>query len=48
MVLKLYLINDKIQISSKDSELLDDLSKKILNDFIKEFEKLSVALDTTR
>ena len=36
-----YLINDKIQISSKDSELLDDLSKKILNDFIKEFEKLS-------
>ena len=36
-----YLINDKIQISSKDSELLDDLSKKILNDFVKEFEKLS-------
>tara|TARA_Y100001970_G_scaffold96250_1_gene121224 strand:- start:1193 stop:2587 length:1395 start_codon:yes stop_codon:yes gene_type:complete len=36
-----YLINDKIQISSKDSELLDDLSKKILNDFVKEIEKLS-------
>ena len=39
-----YLINDKIQISSKDSELLDDLSKKILNDFVKEFEKLSKCL----
>ena len=36
-----YLIKDKIQISSEDIKLLDDLSKKILNEFLKEFEKLS-------
>ena len=36
-----YLIKDKIQISSEDIKLLDNLSKKILKDFLKEFEKLS-------
>ena len=36
-----YLVKDKIQISSEDIKLLDDLSKKILKDFLKEFEKLS-------
>ncbi len=35
-----YLIKDKIQISSEDVKLLDNLSKTILKDFIKEFEKL--------
>ena len=37
-----YIIEDQIQISSDDSELLDDLSKKVLSDFLKEFEKLSI------
>ena len=36
-----YIIKDKIQISPEDSRLLDDLSKKVLSDFLKEFEKLS-------
>ena len=36
-----YLIKDKIQISSEDIKLLDNLSKRILKDFLKEFEKLS-------
>tara|TARA_B100002051_G_C16203084_1_gene377543 strand:- start:56 stop:526 length:471 start_codon:yes stop_codon:yes gene_type:complete len=36
-----YLINDKIQISSDDAKLLDNLSKKILNEFLKEYEKLT-------
>ena len=36
-----YLIKDKIQISSEDIKLLDNLSKTILKDFLKEFEKLS-------
>ena len=36
-----YLIKDKIQISSEDIKLLDNLSKTILRDFLKEFEKLS-------
>ena len=36
-----YLIKDKIQISSEDIKLLNDLSKKILKDFLKDFEKLS-------
>ena len=35
-----YLIKDTIQISSEDIKLLDNLSKKILKDFLKEFEKL--------
>jgi len=36
-----YLIKDKIQISTEDIKLLDNLSKTILKDFLKEFEKLS-------
>ena len=36
-----YIIKDKIQISPEDTKLLDDLSKKVLNDFLKEFEKLT-------
>jgi len=36
-----YIIKDKIQISTKDIKLLDNLSKTILKDFLKEFEKLS-------
>ena len=35
-----YLIKDKIQISSEDINLLNDLSKKILNEFLKEYEKI--------
>ena len=37
-----YIIEDQIQISSDDSELLDDLSKKVLSNFLKEFQKLSI------
>ena len=36
-----YLLKDKIQISTEDIKLLDDLSKKILKDFLLEFEKIS-------
>ena len=36
-----YLIKDKIQISSEDIKLLNDLSKKIVKDFLIDFEKLS-------
>ena len=36
-----YLVKDKINISSEDKKLLDSLAKKILNDFLKEFENLS-------
>ena len=36
-----YLIKDKINISSEDQKLLDNLSKRILIDFLKEFENLS-------
>ena len=36
-----YIIKDKIQISIEDIKLLDNLSKTILKDFLKEFEKLS-------
>jgi len=36
-----YLIKDKIQISTEDIKLLDNLSKTILKNFLKEFEKLS-------
>ena len=34
-----YIIKDKIEFSYEDKSLLDDLSKKILNDFLKELEK---------
>ena len=36
-----YIIKDKIQISTEDIKLLDNLSKAILKDFLKEFEKLT-------
>ena len=36
-----YIVKDKIQISTEDIKLLDNLSKTILKDFLKEFEKLS-------
>ena len=36
-----YIINDQINILPEDIKLLDNLSKKILNDFLKEFENLS-------
>jgi len=36
-----FLIKDKIIISPEDQKLLDNLSKKILKDFLKEFENLS-------
>ena len=36
-----YIIKDQIQIHREDLKLLDDLSKKILKDFLKEFESLS-------
>ena len=34
-------INNKIEISADDKKLIDDLSKKVINDFISEYEKLS-------
>tara|TARA_Y100000590_G_scaffold335981_1_gene382510 strand:- start:416 stop:1801 length:1386 start_codon:yes stop_codon:yes gene_type:complete len=36
-----YLIKDKIQISSEDMKLLDNLSKTIIKDFLNKFENLS-------
>ena len=36
-----YIINDKIEIDADDKKLIDDLSKKVINDFITEYEKLS-------
>ena len=36
-----YLIKEKIQISNNDKKILDEPSKKILNEFLKEFEKTS-------
>ena len=36
-----YIINDNVKISPEDSRLLDDLSKKILKDFLNEYEKMS-------
>ena len=36
-----YLIKDKIEIDAEDKKILDNLSKTILKDFLKEFEKLS-------
>jgi len=35
-----YIISEHIQISKEDLKLLDSLSKKILNNFLKEFENL--------
>ena len=36
-----YIIKDKIEISTEDKKLIDNLSKSIIKDFITEFEKLS-------
>ena len=36
-----YIINDKIEINAEDKKLIDDLSKKIIKDFITEYEKLT-------
>ena len=36
-----YILNENIQISSEDSKLLDELSKRILSDFLNEYEKIS-------
>jgi len=35
-----YILNDIIKISSEDLKLLDDSSKKILKDFLSEYEKM--------
>ena len=34
-----YIINDKIEIGTEDKKLIDDLSKKVMNDFISKYEK---------
>ena len=36
-----YIIKDKIEIGTDDKKLIDDLSKKVIKDFISEYEKLS-------
>jgi len=36
-----YIINDKIEIGAEDKKLIDDLSKKVIKEFISEYEKLS-------
>ena len=36
-----YIINDKIEIGVDDKKLIDDSSKKVINDFSSEYEKLS-------
>ena len=36
-----YIINDKIDIGADDKKLIDELSKKVINDFKSEYEKLS-------
>ena len=36
-----YILNDSIQISADDLTLFDNLSKKILKDFLNEYEKIS-------
>ena len=36
-----YIIKDKIEINADDRKLIDELSKKIIKDFIAEYEKLS-------
>ena len=35
-----YIINENIKISEQDSKLLDELSKKIIKDFLSSFEKV--------
>ena len=36
-----YILSDNIQISPEDLKLLNEPSKKILNDFLNEYEKTS-------
>jgi len=36
-----YILSDTIKISSEDSKLLDDASKKILKDFLSDYEKMT-------
>ena len=36
-----YIIKDKIEIDAEDKKLIDDLSKKVIIDFINEYEKIS-------
>ena len=36
-----YIIKDEIEISADDKKLIDNLSKKIIIEFINEYEKLS-------
>ncbi len=36
-----YIINDKIEIGTEDKKLIDDMSKKIIVDFIAEYEKIT-------
>ena len=36
-----YILNDVIKISSEDLKLLDSASKKILEDFLSEYEKIA-------
>ena len=36
-----YIVNDKIEIGSEDKKLIDDLSKKVIKDFIAQYEKMS-------
>jgi len=36
-----YILSDEVKISSEDLKLLDDTSKKILNDFLIEYEKIN-------
>ena len=36
-----YIISDNVKISPEDSKLLDDLSRKILKDFLNKYEKMS-------
>jgi glutamyl-tRNA synthetase len=37
-----YIINDEVKIIDEDKKLLDDQSKIIIQDFISDFEKLSL------
>ena len=36
-----YILNDTIKISSEDLKLLDATSKKILKDFLSDYEKMA-------
>jgi len=36
-----YIISDKIKIGVEDQKLLDDLSKRIIKDFVNEYEKIN-------